>query len=65
MAYVMVQELDMVDTPVDSEGKIASAGSFIDMGKIDPAVGPSAAVGKPWVVTLDMCEGFKLTLQRG
>ncbi len=49
----------------DSEGKIASAGSFIDMGQIDAAGGLSATVAKPWVVTVDMGEGFKLTLQRG
>ena len=48
-----------------SKGGIESKGSFIDMGQINSA-GVSAPTGvSPWVVTLDMGDGFKLTLQRG
>ncbi len=41
--------------------------TFIDMGQISSSGVPASASAdaSPWVVTLDMGEGLKLTLQRG
>ena len=48
-----------------AEGKMYASESFIDMGQIGSA-GVAASNGvNPWVVTLDLGEGFKLTLERG
>ena len=47
------------------KGGTDSRESFLDMGPIGSS-GVSAATGvSPWVVTLDLGEGFKLTLKRG
>jgi hypothetical protein len=47
------------------KGGIDSGGAFLDIGQIGSS-GVSAATGvSPWVVTLDLGEGFKLTLKRG
>jgi hypothetical protein len=51
----------MVSGPVV---EIDSAGTFIDMGQIDSSAGSVSTGGQAWIVTLDLGEGFKLTLQR-
>ena len=40
-------------------------GTFIDMGHIDPSGVSTSAGANPCVVTLDLGEGFKLTINRG
>ena len=53
------------DAVFGAEGGIDSRGSFIDMGQIGSS-GVSGATGvSAWVVTLDLGEGLKLTLERG
>ncbi len=48
-----------------SEKGQVSKNTFVDLGRIGSS-GVSAETGaSPWVITLDLGEGFKVTLQRG
>ncbi len=53
------------DTDAGSGGGIEAKGTFIDMGQIGYSDVPTPADVSSWVVTLDMGDGLKLTLQRG
>jgi hypothetical protein len=44
--------------------KVEAKEAFIDVGQIGAAITPEAD-SAPWVVTLDLGDGLKLTLQRG
>ncbi len=53
------------ETDAGPGGEMGAKETFIDMGKIGSSGVSTAADGVPWVVTLHMGEGLKLTLQRG
>ena len=52
-------------TDAGKELGIDSKDSFIDMGQIGSSDSSSMSGTGPWVVTLELGDGLKLTLQRG
>ncbi len=53
------------DAGAGPDAGVVAKGSFIDMGQVGESDVTASVGASPWIVTLDLGGGLKLTLQRG